>query len=521
MKKLTKKSIFVFMACAVLFLIFLIPIAVKEPAAHAADSDNILPVAEYYVNGEEVSSAVLKRGETIVITVKYLGTFYQPELIPSEESYKWVVTGNQLSLAEDSVVGGELNIFSNIKINDIVVEFNNSLIIYPVLEDGYNITHDMSPDGYSISGNFSAAQTRINLNGQVVDTVMESGDGISDILSVTGRDNYGDVEIEPKAITLIGYDNLGNESVFTVNNGEANLSLQTYSTNSALIGSGTYEDPYLIYTSADFLLVYNYENSDKYFKQMNDITLTSETALNSNTFSANYNGQSNLIIINYAVTENNAFCEYNSGVIENVRILITVDSSVNGVLFGGITGNNGGTIKNCGFLASYISINSVYFGGIASINSSAGNIISCDAIILDVISLRTTSIGWGGLVGNNWGTIDGTMSVTFSLTRSAIANDSIGGISGLNGVDGKIPTKNITVGKLEVEYDCAPNASAKPCIGLGIGKNTAKISNVLIMVTGLSFNNDAMPIVKGRGYNANNNGTYVQKSIGKNDGEVA
>lgn len=211
-------------------------------------------------------------------------------------------------------------------------------------------------------------------------------------------------------------------------------------------GSGTEEDPWLIYTAYDLQGVYK----EGYYKQMNDIDLTSWISENNSTAGwtpVGYEGTGAVVYDgnNHKVTglwvhstENYAglFSSFSKGTIRNLTVEATSKQVIGvnyvgivigkigqgtienvkakgnitaGSYVGGIAGlTNGTTLNNLTYTGQLTA--SGYVGGITSYTSSAVGVSECEA--KDVTIKGTASYYVGGLVGySNSGTFERCTSI--------------------------------------------------------------------------------------------------------------
>lgn len=478
MNKILKNLIFItviLFACGILLFLTL-----PKVSEFAEASVNSVPSYEYYINGEATDEVTLRRGESAVVTVAADGVLYCPILTPDSEDYALRIEGNLLGVAENSVVGGVLSVYLSIETDEGLLELPEPLTVYPTLEDGFEVAHLMSEDGYTLTGGFASLLARVTMSGQAVDLRMRSGDSIAEVLAGAGKQSYGNVEIETMAVTLTGYDNVGNEREFTVNNGESNLSLQTYSTNSALNGDGTASSPYLISNEAELCLIPNYDSTTTvtYFMQTADMDIDSSNSFSLKTFYGNYNGDG------YAMNRTGmvaiGFCRTNRGIIRNLQIIMQLNSSFGYIISGGICVYNYGQILNCEVKNAQWAIITIEagvpFGGIAGVNMIDAEIRNC------TVSL---TLQQGGLcqVGGITATNNGDLSyntVSLLILSSGLGNHVIGGLAVINQETG-------TMGRCDVNLIVSftdTSSAYEPLIGGAIGKNHANPLNYVLLALG-------------------------------------
>ena len=166
-----------------------------------------------------------------------------------------------------------------------------------------------------------------------------------------------------------------------------------------LEGEGTENAPYLIKTSDDWDKFTAYvtdggNTSGKYFKLMNDITVT--TAINTNPFSGIFDGDGHTLTLdNLTVTP---FGNLNGATIRNLK----VDGSVSGgahvsALAGGVAGTADNLIENV-VVAANITTSGGYCGGFVGHAGSTSKTTLKNCAFAGTISdadLAGTFIGWG------------------------------------------------------------------------------------------------------------------------------
>lgn len=233
-------------------------------------------------------------------------------------------------------------------------------------------------------------------------------------------------------------------------------------------GSGTEDDPYLIYTASDLQGASN----SGYFKLMNDIDLTSWIEENSptkgwpaigrNSTVATYiNGDGHKVTglwINSEDSYNGLFSNYSAGYIKNLNVEVAAGKSVKGADFTGVLIGRiyNGKIINCsvkgdvtgtlhtGGVTGYADnaeITSVSFDGkvnSTSDNSFVGGIAggtnntSVASALADVeISATGANNNVGGVIGKaNGGSVDKSRAV--ANINAPGANNNVGGLIGYN-----------------------------------------------------------------------------------------
>jgi len=222
-------------------------------------------------------------------------------------------------------------------------------------------------------------------------------------------------------------------------------------------GSGTAEDPYLIYTAEQMNSIgLYYEDSDKYFKLMADIDLSAYTGMDFNIisyFSGTFDGNGHKIY-NFNYYEPDGYMigifGWFSGTVKNLGLISPdIDTSTSdpnwdgGFFIGALIGySDGGNISGCYIDGGSVSGN-YEVGGLAGVFSN-GTMTDCYSTC-DVSGFSAV----GGLVGLN----DFKARIircNFSGSVSG-ANGYIGGLVGLN--DGMITACYSAGSVMGVTYD--------------------------------------------------------------------
>jgi len=203
--------------------------------------------------------------------------------------------------------------------------------------------------------------------------------------------------------------------------------------SNVLLGTGTVEDPYLIYTAEDLNLIgLGVRYLDKHFKLMADINLSGRTYSTAviPEFAGTFNGNGHMIthFTIVGVSYLGLFGRLESGA--EVRDLGIVDVNITSTSKAGslVGENSGGSIINCyssGNVSGY-----EYIGGLVGYNggSITTSNSTCTVSGLSVDSWWGNLAGIGGLVGYNSGSI--AMSCS---TGSVRGSEEVGGMVGENG----------------------------------------------------------------------------------------
>ncbi|MBN1787050.1 MAG: hypothetical protein JW806_01495 [Sedimentisphaerales bacterium] len=229
------------------------------------------------------------------------------------------------------------------------------------------------------------------------------------------------------------------DEIWTINNGNDYPRLAWQNIGGQLItpelvyggGTGTEEDPYLIYTAEQFnAIIYTYCHMDMHFKLMSDIDFSGYLGNKFNIisniafpFTGVFDGNNHLIS-NLAIDANGnnyvglfGYIGPNS-VIKNIGI---ADANISGRTdVGSLAGYNGGSIRNCYSMGTVSGFSRV--GGLVGLNEGDGisNCYSTGAVSGDE--------GIGGLCGYS---IIGNITNCFS-TASVAGTAGTGGLCGRN-----------------------------------------------------------------------------------------
>ena len=196
----------------------------------------------------------------------------------------------------------------------------------------------------------------------------------------------------------------------------------------SVTGSGTADDPYLIYTQED-LEDLRTGSSGKYYKLANDITLTSDwwpIVSFYGTLDGDGHTISGLNVTGSSTPNLGGIVNslYGNGTIKNLNVNVSVTSNyASNARVGGIVGYNYGTVENCTFSGSVTggkinNSNNGAIGGIVGLNESTGTITGC-INNADVSGQGREKLFVGGIAGSNHGVLanctnTGTISGTLT-----------------------------------------------------------------------------------------------------------
>ena len=192
-----------------------------------------------------------------------------------------------------------------------------------------------------------------------------------------------------------------------------------------LVGTGTENDPFLIYTPEELNMVGLFPcESDRHFKLMGDIDLSgitySEALVKS--FSGVFDGAGHTVShLTIEGGHNLGFFGESSGEVKNLGV-VDVNVVGWGYSIGGLVGWNGGTVIHC-YCTGTVSGHQ-FVGGI--VGSNGGSI--ANSYITGAVR---GNYGVGGLVGHNGGAVTGCYS-----TGLVMGDQFVGGLVGHNGYRG-------------------------------------------------------------------------------------
>ncbi len=201
-------------------------------------------------------------------------------------------------------------------------------------------------------------------------------------------------------------------------------------------GSGTVEDPYLIWNAEDFRVFRNAITAGTTFsgvhhKLMNNIDLTGisfTTSTSSESYLGNFNGNFK-IISNFSRSN---FGTYSGGLfrrteghirnlgLENVNIDNRNGTANNGN--GGITGNNYGIIENC-YVTGEIMPQNARTGGIVGYCGTASVVRNCWTNVV----ISGSGARYAGIVGSMFGIVENCYALGDLVSTN---NTYVGGIAG-------------------------------------------------------------------------------------------
>lgn len=316
------------------------------------------------------------------------------------------------------------------------------------------------------------------------------------------------------------YNNVGNTALLEFSDDKKDKT----STNIKLSGDGSIDNPFLIQNELDLFSLSNPDISYQgyYFKQTNDIDLNNFKNWGPiSRFEGHYDGQFNKIM-NLNINDNDKIMEIglfrsigeDSSVFNIILDNINIDIECNSkdfAYFGGLIGENYGTIKNCfviGTLSSKVySGMDLYVGGIAGKNE--GIIVQCYTNC-DIQSNERKYSNTGGIAGKNdnkilnchsTGNINSIVSVGYGIYSNA------GGIVGENN------------GTIEKCYSTCTVESNKYSGGI-VGHNAKNISDCISINEEINGEEGSSRISAKKDNNSKQRNNYALETILVNGEEI-
>ncbi len=273
---------------------------------------------------------------------------------------------------------------------------------------------------------------------------------------LTSADGTGKTTAQMQmASTFIGWAGCGNEGIWTIDEGndyprlwwenKPGEALYIQQLSDFVIGSGTEDDPYLIYTAEELNVIGVFPcDWDKNFKLMADIDLTGFTGTDFNIigyygwpFTGVFDGSGHIISnFTYTSTDTDYIGLFGYVYGENAQIkdlgLIApdIDAGAESYDVGSLVGYNSyGRISNCYAAGGSVSGNAAV-GGLVGYNSDT--ITNCYA---KGGSVSGSGWGVGGLVGRNY---KGTITNSYSAASVSGTGWGVGGLVGENPWSGTI-----------------------------------------------------------------------------------
>ena len=238
--------------------------------------------------------------------------------------------------------------------------------------------------------------------------------------------------------------------------------------DTALIGSGTADDPYLLFTQEDLLQIDSHLSS--VFSLANDITVTLSnwTPIGvSSAFTGHFNGNGNTIsgLVITGDYSRAGFFAQNSGLIENLKVDVTFSPTGD---VGGLAGYNNGTIRNCFSSGKVTNVANNNVGGLVGYNQNNGIITTSGS----TAAVTGGSGNTGGLVGFNYGDSSGT-------NAQVINSYARGAVSGTGRTGGLIGRSDIySSGRTATVRNCYASGRVNGYEGAGlIGSNGGYVFN--------------------------------------------
>lgn len=397
-----KKFTIITLFCVVIILLSVLFIIQNTNVAYALESNkNLAPVATYRVDGSVVTGdIVVERGTFITVTIAYGGAIYEPQIFTDTEQYAYNIEGNIFYLRDNSYIGGELLLYATIVVSDKEITLQPTTVV-PVWEKDFSNKIVCTSSATDFAINFTDPDL-ISVKADIdmqdygkTSKVLTNGSGLADVINIA-KHGYAGLNINYDELVLQTYDNLGNVNEQTVSISDNDLNVVAYATR-GLNGSGISGNEYKIATLSDLELVPSYDGSSKYFKQMNNITISSATNFHTQNFYGNYLGNLRTIYVEGLSSSNTVFCKDNYGTIRSLTFAIS-SFTTSGVSAGVVCCNNYGKIYSVGVNNSNAPANPIFsewitgnyapiqvsalgFGGITAINKSGAEIYDCNISI--------------------------------------------------------------------------------------------------------------------------------------------
>ena len=284
--------------------------------------------------------------------------------------------------------------------------------------DGITVAFDGNATTYSLTGitSYDASQ------GLQYNDNLYAGEG--DLVNLNISNTVGATSYIINTEPLIGD---GNPYSITMPNEDLNI-------YTALIGTGTQDDPYLIYTTSDFnqiatMVEHGQNFSGQYIQLENDISVTRTVGSDGHRFSGIFNGNGKTITVNLTTSVWNfgPFVVVDGATFQDLTIAGTIDGSYQRVI-GGFIGKSYGntTLTNC---HSDVTINSTYSGdagngGFVGYHDQGHLIIDGCVFTGKFLGSSNRTYGYGGFVGYNYGTLTITNSLFYPTEVTIGANAS-------------------------------------------------------------------------------------------------
>jgi hypothetical protein len=284
-------------------------------------------------------------------------------------------------------------------------------------------------------------------------------------------------------------------------------------------GSGTAEDPFLIYTEAELRAVDSTHAAQAHYRLMADITLTGDNDSDpdngnwtpiggSEGFFGAFDGNG-YTITGLRINIPHNFPAYTSagmfgsidanGRVENLGLIdVSITAGTQGI--GGIAGVNYGTIRNC-FVTGNIG-DTITKGGIAGSNTQNGTVQNCYFAGRVFHRREDVSPYSGGITGRSGGTVSNCISLAESVTEEPeTASGRIAGENRISGLDGTLTGNygwnGTTTGQTYLYYATVP-ASADPAGRNGADLTTAELkTRAAWEKAGFSFGADSVWVWNG------------------------
>ena len=382
-------------------------------------------------------------------------------------------------LLESKVVSGEI-VESNIGLACIAYP----LMVYPVVNDKYEISVWNNQNGYGITWNNSNI-SYVNVTITAGTTVYKKNNMYSvNVMSIIGSSysDLNDIKIHIDSVAIKGKTSSSNV-VDIVNNGDRNLNYTDYYVNALFAGgNGEHDNPYTISCLRHLENIHKTKYYDEidgwyvggyFFKMLNNISLSGVAWTPFGTgvqaFTGTFDGN-NYTISNLSLNiTNSTFNDHYYGLftickafiknlkVTNVSISVSNSATNYSVVVGAVSGINYFSMENVHVSGTIVGNGRVDIGGLAG--SAEGDFYNCSS------SMNITG-GYtiGGIVGSSSGDIEGcNYSGIMTYSSKFSDNDCIGGIVG-DYSEGGIINCSFT-GKIVISYAESNSRTYQPYVG--------------------------------------------------------
>lgn len=435
------------------------------------------------VNGERKESVALLQGQSATVEIKKGNGSYETILYRTDDKGGFSLEGNQIFVKENSRIG-TFFIHAMCWLSDDE-KFDREISVVVTAKRGKEpvfITEEEEEERRMIvelpqDVEYVDATVAMQDNPTGENVRLHNGDVINEILPDAPHGISG-LRFLYTEVGYLAEDANGQKSTQALSPEQSGIEESVYATN-ALTGSGTADYPYLIYNHTDFMSIYNYDGTGKYFRQEQSFSMTSSFTVRN--FSGIYLGNNKTITVSNFSNQYSLMFKENHGTIQNVWIhsnggVIITKFSYLGVIctenYGTIQNVIvGGVVENSWLAVSGIAIDmsaGVASGGICGYNHSNGTISGCSV----QACIRMTMLISGGIAGINAGSISVTSGIHGAFFYGTINSlSTIGGYVGANEETGTISDTSTGWREFWFVYIEAPTYSVTPYVGHYVGTN--------------------------------------------------